>query len=97
MRYFITLSYDGTRFHGWQVQPNGISVQGELQRALSLLLRQPIYLETAAYGHMGRRYEKKVKRFTSHYHPTKDIEVELFTWEKLDMVEELRRKFGLTD
>ena len=46
---------------------------------------------------MGRRYEKKVKRFTSHYHPTKDIEVELFTWEKLDMVEELRRKFGLTD
>ena len=62
-----------------------------------LLLRQPIYLETAAYGHMGRRYEKKVKRFTSHYHPTKDIEVELFTWEKLDMVEELRRKFGLTD
>lgn len=42
MRYFITLSYDGTRFHGWQVQPNGISVQGELDHGLSLLLRQPI-------------------------------------------------------
>ena len=42
MRYFITLSYDGTRFHGWQVQPNGISVQGELQHALSLLLRSEV-------------------------------------------------------
>lgn len=42
MRYFITLSYDGARFHGWQVQPNGISVQGELDHGLSLLLRQPI-------------------------------------------------------
>lgn len=42
MRYFITLSYDGTRFHGWQVQPNGISVQGELDHGLALLLRQPI-------------------------------------------------------
>lgn len=42
MRYFITLSYDGTRYHGWQIQPNGISVQEELQKALSTLLRQPI-------------------------------------------------------
>lgn len=42
MRYFITLSFDGTAFHGWQIQPNGSSVQGELQRALSLLLRQSI-------------------------------------------------------
>ncbi|MBO4906788.1 MAG: tRNA pseudouridine(38-40) synthase TruA [Bacteroidaceae bacterium] len=41
MRCFIYLSYDGTPFHGWQVQPNGTSVQGELQRALSLLLHEP--------------------------------------------------------
>ena len=41
-RYFIWLSYDGTNYHGWQVQPNGISVQGELQRVLSTLLRQEI-------------------------------------------------------
>jgi len=41
MRYFITLSYDGTLYHGWQVQPNGNSVQQELERALSLLLRLP--------------------------------------------------------
>ena len=47
MRFFITLSYDGTRFHGWQVQPNGISVQGELQRGLSLLLRQDIVVTGA--------------------------------------------------
>ena len=41
MRYFLTLSYDGTRYHGWQIQPNGISVQETLQQALTTLLRQP--------------------------------------------------------
>lgn len=40
MRYFIKFSYDGTRYHGWQVQPNGNSVQAELQRALTILLRR---------------------------------------------------------
>lgn len=39
MRYFIHFSYDGTNYHGWQIQPNGITVQGELQHALSVLLR----------------------------------------------------------
>ena len=58
-------------------------------------LRQPIYLETAAYGHMGRKNEKKMKTFTSFYHETKTIEVELFTWEKLDMVDEIRNAFGI--
>lgn len=42
MRYFIHLSYDGTRFHGWQIQPNGISVEGEIERCLSVILRTPI-------------------------------------------------------
>lgn len=42
MRYFIYLSYDGTRFHGWQVQPNGISVEGEIERCLSTILRQQV-------------------------------------------------------
>lgn len=42
MRFFITLSYDGTHYHGWQIQPNGDSVQQRLQEALSTLLRQPI-------------------------------------------------------
>ena len=58
-------------------------------------LRQPIYLETAAYGHMGRKNEKKMKTFTSFYHETKTVEVELFTWEKLDMVDDIRNAFGL--
>ena len=42
MRYFVTFSYDGTRYHGWQIQPNGDSVQARLQGALSTLLRQEI-------------------------------------------------------
>ena len=42
MRYFIQLSYDGTRYHGWQIQPNGISVQETLQKSLSTLLRQTV-------------------------------------------------------
>lgn len=42
MRYFIYLSYDGTRFHGWQVQPNGISVEGEIERCLSTILRKQV-------------------------------------------------------
>ena len=48
MRYFITLSYDGTRYHGWQVQPNGPSVQEKLQWALSTILRQEDILVTGA-------------------------------------------------
>ena len=58
-----------------------------------LKLRQPMYLETAAYGHMGRKNEVVSKTFTSRYHEEKTIDVELFTWEKLDKVEEIRRAF----
>ena len=61
----------------------------------TLKLRQPMYLETAAYGHMGRKPEVVKKTFTSHYHETKTIDVELFTWEKLDRVEDIKREFGL--
>ncbi len=60
-----------------------------------LQLRQPIYFETAAYGHMGRHCQKVSKTFTSHYHPTRTIEVELFTWEKLDLVEQIQKEFNL--
>jgi len=52
-RYFIWLSYDGTHYHGWQVQPNGISVQGELQRVLSTLLRQEISITGAGRTDAG--------------------------------------------
>ena len=61
----------------------------------SLKLRQPMYVDTAAYGHMGRQPEVVKKTFTSHYHETKTIEVELFTWEKLDRVDDIKRAFGL--
>ena len=58
-----------------------------------LKLRQPMYFETAAYGHMGRENEVVEKTFTSRYHETKTIPVELFTWEKLDRVEEIKAVF----
>ena len=61
----------------------------------TLKLRQPMYLETAAYGHMGRQPEVIKKTFTSHYHETKTIDIELFTWEKLDRVDDIKHAFGL--
>ncbi len=61
----------------------------------NLKLRQPMYLETAAYGHMGRKAETIKKTFTSRYHETKVIDVELFTWEKLDMVDKIKKEFNL--
>ena len=61
----------------------------------TLKLRTPIYRETAAYGHMGRKNEVVKKTFTSRYHETKTMEVELFTWEKLDRVDDIKKAFGL--
>lgn len=61
----------------------------------NLKLRQPIYKETAAYGHMGRKYEVREKTFTSRYHETKTIKVELFTWEKLDRVDDIKKAFSI--
>ena len=61
----------------------------------TLKLRQPIYTETAAYGHMGRKNEVVKKTFTSRYHEKKVMEVELFTWEKLDRVDDIKKAFGL--
>ena len=61
----------------------------------TLKLRQPIYRETAAYGHMGRKNEIVEKTFTSRYHETKVMKLELFTWEKLDRVDDIKQEFGL--
>ena len=63
----------------------------------TLKLRQPMYLETAAYGHMGRKNEIVKKTFSSRYHETKTMDVELFTWEKLDRVDDIKEKFGIND
>ena len=60
-----------------------------------LKLRYPIYEETAAYGHMGREPEVVTKHFESKYQEEKTMQVELFTWEKLDYVERIREAFGI--
>ena len=60
-----------------------------------LKLRQPIFFETAAYGHMGRKNEVIEKTFISRDRGNKTMEVELFTWEKLDRVDDIRKAFGL--
>lgn len=61
----------------------------------NLKLRNPIYLETAAYGHMGKQPKTVTKHYTSAYSGEVTKEVELFTWEKLDYVERLQKEFGL--
>ncbi len=60
-----------------------------------LKLRNPIYRETAAYGHMGRKHEKVKKIFKSQYWDTLEVEVELFTWEELNRVEDIKKLFNL--
>lgn len=79
-------------------------IAGEIQKLYDLRpkaierrlkLRQPMYLETAAYGHMGRENKVVSKTFASFYHETKIMDVELFTWERLDLVDTFKKAFGL--
>ena len=63
VRFFITLSYDGTRYHGWQIQPNGDSVQQRLQEALSTILRQPIEVVGAGRTDAGVHARMMVAHF----------------------------------
>ena len=63
MRYFIHLAYDGTRYHGWQIQPNGISVEGEIELRLSTLLRQPIDIVGAGRTDAGVHARHMVAHF----------------------------------
>jgi len=60
-----------------------------------LKLRQPMYLETASYGHMGRKNEVVSKSFTNTEGKTISLDVELFTWEKLDFVTQIKEAFGI--
>ena len=60
-----------------------------------LKLRNPIYLETSSYGHMGRLPKKITKTFESPYSGRVEKEVELFTWEKLDFINEIKNTFEL--
>lgn len=61
-----------------------------------LKLRNPIYSETAAYGHMGRKHEVKTKIFNKGKENEKKVQVELFTWEKLDYVGAVKKAFRLS-
>jgi tRNA pseudouridine38-40 synthase len=63
MRYFVTLSYDGTRYHGWQIQPNGDSIQERLQGALSTLLRAEIAVTGAGRTDAGVHARMMVAHF----------------------------------
>jgi len=63
MRYFVTFSYDGARYHGWQIQPNGDSVQARLQEALSLLLRSGISVTGAGRTDAGVHARMMVAHF----------------------------------
>ena len=62
-RYFIYLSYDGTRYHGWQAQPNGISVQEEIQSCLSILLRRSVEITGAGRTDAGVHARQMVAHF----------------------------------
>ncbi len=72
MRYFVYLSYDGTAYHGWQVQPNGSSVQGELQRCLSILLRQDASVTGAGRTDAGVH----ARRMVAHFDVEEEIDCE---------------------
>lgn len=73
MRYFIYLSYDGARYHGWQIQPNGISVQEVLNKALSTLLREPIEVTGAGRTDAGVNASLMV----AHFDTTKEVDEQL--------------------
>ncbi len=77
MRFFITLSYDGTRYHGWQVQPNGPSVQEKLQWGLSTILRQNIQVTGAGRTDAGVHARMMVAHFDVE---TMDFELQDFTY-----------------
>ena len=67
MRYFITFSYDGSAYHGWQIQPHSVSVQEELQKALTTLLRRPVEVVGAGRTDTGVHARKMVAHFDSEH------------------------------
>ena len=75
MRYFVWFSYDGTNYHGWQVQPNGITVQSELERCLSLLLRDQIQVTGAGRTDAGVH----ARMMAAHFDTETDFDAALLT------------------
>lgn len=70
MRYFIYLSYDGTAYHGWQTQPNAISVQSEIERCLSTVMREPTAIVGAGRTDAGVH----ARLMVAHFNTTKDVD-----------------------
>lgn len=104
MRYFITFSYDGTRYHGWQIQPNGDSVQERLQGALSTLLRQEISVTGAGRTDAGVHARMMVAHFDGDPVDTKQLAYKLnkllpydIAVQKVEQVsDELHARFSAT-
>lgn len=72
MRYFISLAYRGTDFHGWQIQPNAVSVQGEINKGLSLLLKEEVMILGAGRTDTGVH----AKQMYAHFDTDKDLDLE---------------------
>ncbi len=66
MRYFIWFGYDGTHYHGWQIQPNGVTVQSELQRCLSLLMREEVSVTGAGRTDAGVHARQMAAHFDTN-------------------------------
>ena len=75
MRYFVWFSYDGTNYHGWQMQPNGITVQSELERCLSLLLREQIQVTGAGRTDAGVH----ARQMAAHFDTDADFDAAMLT------------------
>ena len=75
MRYFVWFSYDGTNYHGWQVQPNGVTVQSELERCLSLLLREQIQVTGAGRTDAGVH----ARQMAAHFDTESDFDAAMLT------------------
>ena len=70
MRYFIWFGYDGTHYHGWQIQPNGVTVQSELERCLSLLMREKVSVTGAGRTDAGVH----ARRMAAHFDTVQELD-----------------------
>ncbi|UOR04793.1 tRNA pseudouridine(38-40) synthase TruA [Hymenobacter aerilatus] len=78
MRYFLHLAYDGTRFHGWQIQPGTLTVQQELDRCLSQILRQPVYSLGSGRTDSGVHASHQVAHFDAELPTGLDLDTLLY-------------------
>lgn len=78
MRYFLHLAYDGSQYHGWQHQPNTITVQRELDRCLSQVLRQPVYSLGSGRTDSGVHASHQVAHFDAELPDTLDLDTLLY-------------------